>query len=183
MELVNIPPEKIEAIENDTKLILEEGSTLQIVDAERYQAASAFLIKVKQRLKRLEEMRTEITVPINTALKAVNNRFKMFSEPLENIEKLVKKGLAGYVSMIEEEAKKLAEIPSSVPVEMPKITVRTEGGLMHTKKVWTFEVTDENLIPREFLTIDSAKVRKAIGEGTREINGIRIYEDLQIAVR
>lgn len=51
------------------------------------------------------------------------------------------------------------------------------------KKVWSFEAVDFEKIPREYLLLDEKAVRAAVREGVREIPGIRIYQDTQIAIR
>lgn len=51
------------------------------------------------------------------------------------------------------------------------------------RTVWKFEVTDANLVPREFLIVDETKIRKAMNAGLRELPGVRFYEDTQIALR
>lgn len=50
-------------------------------------------------------------------------------------------------------------------------------------KVWTFEVTDESLIPREFLEIDFVKIRKVVGalKGSANIPGVRVFEQKRIS--
>jgi hypothetical protein len=48
------------------------------------------------------------------------------------------------------------------------------------RTVWRFEVTDESLVPREFMMTNDFAIRKAVNEGTREIAGVRIYEDVII---
>ncbi len=52
-----------------------------------------------------------------------------------------------------------------------------------TAKVWKFEVTDANQVPREYLEVDETKIRKAVGSGMRSIPGVRIYEDTQLRIR
>ena len=238
-----IEPAKVEAIEKDTQLVLAEGKTLVITDPATNAAAAQFLVKVKVRLKRLEDMRTEITKPLNEALRATNNRFKMFSEPLSEIEHVVKAGMGQYAAeeeakaaaefarlekaRLEEErkkakaeeearlkqeeaarlareatnakqraeaeakakeaeaAKKAAEKMTAAPVavEKPKTDVRTEGGLVHTKKVWAFEVADPALVPKCFWVIDERLLRKAIQEGEREIPGVRVFQETQVAAK
>lgn len=51
------------------------------------------------------------------------------------------------------------------------------------KKVWTFNVTDPNLVPREYLVVDEKKIREAIRAEVREIPGVEIFQDTQIAIR
>lgn len=64
-------------------------------------------------------------------------------------------------------------MPSSGPAFKPK-------GL--TKR-WVHEVVDINLVPREWLMIDEAKVKQAIKDGTRSIPGLKIYQDESITLR
>lgn len=235
-----IPPEKVEVIEKDLVKIVSEGKTLKIIDQPSYQAAATYLVEVKKRQKRLEEMRTEITKPLNEALKATNNRFKVFTEPLTQVEAIVKDGMASYAAEEEEKAKlkfeeevrlakeeaaaemaearkkqeeadrlareaknkkergeaekfateakkarEEAEKTEALPiqVEKPETSVRTAAGLIHTKKVWVFQITDPTLIPERFKVVDEKAIRKAIGEGEREIAGVRIFQETQMAGR
>jgi G3E family GTPase len=67
--------------------------------------------------------------------------------------------------------------PVQVEAPMPKL-VRAEGGAGFTSvKKWTFEVTDENAVPRQFLSVDQRKLDAAIKGGTREIAGVRIFQE------
>lgn len=51
------------------------------------------------------------------------------------------------------------------------------------KKVWTFTLKDESQVPREYLVVDEKKIREAIRAGVREIPGVEIFQDTQIAIR
>jgi hypothetical protein len=51
-----------------------------------------------------------------------------------------------------------------------------------SRKVWRFEIQDAGLVPREYLTVDEKKIRAAVREGAREIPGVRIYQETQIAI-
>lgn len=52
-----------------------------------------------------------------------------------------------------------------------------------TQKRWTFQIEDESKIPREFLTPDNPQIIKAIRNGTREIAGVKIYQETIVSVR
>jgi hypothetical protein len=96
-----------------------------------------------------------------------------------------------------EEAKaKLAEaktaeaaIQSLPTLEIPRAHVappaplKSASGGVSTRKVWTFEITDEAAVPRDYLVVDETKIRQAMRDGAREIPGVRIYQDDQLAVR
>ena len=68
-----------------------------------------------------------------------------------------------------------------MPPVIPTMT-KTSLGSATIKKVWTFEITDETLIPRTYFTVDEKKIREAVRAGVREIPGVRIYQDDQLAV-
>lgn len=57
-----------------------------------------------------------------------------------------------------------------------------ENKVAGSKKVWKFEVTDANQVPRQFLVVEEKIIRAAVNIGTREIPGVRIYEDVQISL-
>ena len=52
-----------------------------------------------------------------------------------------------------------------------------------TSRAWTFELLDSALVPREFLIVDERLIRAAIKSGTREIAGVKIFEETKISIR
>jgi hypothetical protein len=48
------------------------------------------------------------------------------------------------------------------------------------RKVAKFEVLDAAKLPREYLCADEKAIRAAVNSGTREIAGVRIWEDLDV---
>lgn len=99
-------------------------------------------------------------------------------------EKIKAAEKAGDEEALKEAQEEKASIENEVvAVEATKTSVRTESGLVSQRKVWKFEVVDEEKIPREFLTIDEKKINQAIRDGAREIAGIKIFQDTQISVR
>jgi len=50
-------------------------------------------------------------------------------------------------------------------------------------KVWTFEITDEDLIPREYLDVSEVRIRKVVNalKGDTNIPGVRVFEQKRIA--
>lgn len=51
------------------------------------------------------------------------------------------------------------------------------------RKVWKFDVIDASAVPREFLIVDESAIRRAVGNGAREIPGVKIYQDVQMSLR
>lgn len=56
-----------------------------------------------------------------------------------------------------------------VQVESPKVSGFTTR--------WTYEITDEASVPRQYCEVSSSLINKAIKEGIREIPGVRIFEE------
>lgn len=74
---------------------------------------------------------------------------------------------------LQEEAEKMISQEVVVNVEMDKPKLAGVSFM----EVWEFEIVDENLIPREYLTIDTKKIGQVVRatKGTFSIPGIRIY--------
>ena len=83
-----------------------------------------------------------------------------------------------------EKVEKQTEIQLATATPIAEIKkVSSAAGTASTKKVWTFEITDQALIPREYLEINEKKIMAGIRFGIREIPGVRIYQDEQISFR
>lgn len=64
-----------------------------------------------------------------------------------------------------------------------KVASIEQNKVSGARKVWTFQITDESLIPREFLVVDEKKIRAAMNAGTRHIAGVNIFQETSIAIR
>lgn len=51
------------------------------------------------------------------------------------------------------------------------------------RNVWNFRVVDLSKVPVEFLQLNSVAVREAIKTGVREINGLEIFQECQVAIK
>lgn len=68
------------------------------------------------------------------------------------------------------------------PIEIERKIAPIVPELKHTdstkvRKDWRWEVIDESKIPRSFFVLDTVHIGKLVRQGTREISGIRIYQD------
>lgn len=99
---------------------------------------------------------------------------------------LAKKAEAARAKGNEEKAAELEQKAAEVFVPAPvlaKEEVKVDG--VSTRTVWTYEITDVNSIPRDYMIPDEKKIGamvKASG-GTLRIPGIRIYQEQIIAAR
>lgn len=151
--------------------------------------ATEFLVQVKTEIDLLEEERQSYTKPINESLKKLNSRFKELTEPLKNAEKTVKEAILSYRAerekqrMIEQAKlqKKNGNSNLALVDSLPNI-IESKSGETKISKRWTFEIVDEKKVPKEYLTVDTDKVKDAINQGVREIAGIKIYQKESLSI-
>lgn len=173
--------------------------------------AVTVLGKIVAARKLADEQRKAIVKPHNDEVRTINNRFKELAGPLDGAERALKDAVAAYRRKIEQErreqiareernrrerqarenAKAAEEKREPVRHEAPRIepepeaTMRSGGTAATVRKVWRFEVVDAEALSAdhpEFTKPDEVKIREAIKAGTRQISGVRIYEDDQVAV-
>jgi DNA polymerase III alpha subunit (gram-positive type) len=228
------------------------AQTYQVTTGEQYAAGAADLQRVKSAQKRLEETRTAITVPMNAALKRVNDFFRAPTMRLEKIERTIKSQLVEFSYKQErirleeqrkadeiarkererleaqareadrkarekaaadrqaaeaaaaagraEEAAKLAaraaateekaaakvdDLAVRAATTVAPVIVRDPPKVagVSTREVWKFDITDASQIPREYLVVDEARIRKVVQalKGDAKIAGVRVYPERQIA--
>ena len=93
-----------------------------------------------------------------------------------------------------EEAGKTMILEPVKSVERAEATVRSAEGKTTTKKVWKFEVIDTSVLFKdkafaqqlhalcEQKLLHEQVLRAMVNAGTREVGGVRIYEDIEISV-
>lgn len=179
------------------------------VDSEEECGGITSLAAVGSKLsKEIEKKRKELIAEPKDYIDSVNRFCKQFTSSLDEAILGAKRKIASYQTRVElerrkaeEAARKAAEelqkklnaeakeagvqpVTVGIPV-MPekKATTRTEEGTSYTVKSWQFEVTDENQVPREYLSPDPKKIKRAMEAGLREIPGVRIFEQTDVRFR
>lgn len=61
--------------------------------------------------------------------------------------------------------------------------IKTDHGSSWTRLEWVHKVVDPQAVPREFLAVDEKAIRAAVAKGVRDIPGVTIYQEEQIATR
>jgi hypothetical protein len=78
---------------------------------------------------------------------------------------------AAEAAAVEQQAAELA-------APMPQVRgVRTEDGKKTFHEVWTFEVIDAALVPREFCVPNQSLLAAAVKAGKREISGVNVFQE------
>jgi hypothetical protein len=73
---------------------------------------------------------------------------------------------------------------AAAPVAMPAATyVSAPSKIKGQTKSWTFEITNAAAVPREYLIVDSVKIREAMRSGVRDIPGVRFFQEDGLSIR
>jgi len=193
-EIVVVSPEvKVTEIAADFKKFEKKSTAIvTILSEEDYSKANDFLIEVKGRINRVKALKEEYIKPLKDNIKKLEALFTEPQKNYEQIEAVVKRGMASFRLMIEEEAKKkeaqlkaqqaedekkaLEAKKKGEPVPVPKPIVNTQvarpdstvgndAGKSTAKKVVKFEVLDADAIPKKYKDLVYAEaVKKGILE-------------------
>jgi len=154
--------------------------------------------------KAVEAKRVEYVGPINDHLKAVNNAFKAFTEPLIEADRLLRGKVLEYreaqrraiaeqerINQLRMEAARAEmELKGELtePVEMVEIQpeqpdrYKAEAGTLGKARIVKWEVADFAQIPDEYKIVDASKVGRVVRAGLRNIPGIKIWEEESLRV-
>jgi hypothetical protein len=74
-------------------------------------------------------------------------------------------------------AERILEEPTFTPPP-PAVELEKTSGITYTEK-WNFEITDEKLIPRDYLVPDEKKIRTIVKamKGATNIPGVRVFDE------
>ena len=201
--------------ESDLRIaaLYEEGVKLQqyaerrIIQSDSDVKTATDDLSIIAKLKKaIEEKRKGYIDPINEHLKAVNEAFKRFVEPLTQAGLLNKGKIIIYrgeqertrqeqerINQLREEAARAEmELKGEItePVSLVEVIpeapnrYRTETGTLSKALLWHFEVVDFSALPDDYKVADMVKIRKVVVAGAT-IPGVRSWkeESLRITAR
>lgn len=178
-------------IESATQLA-ELQATLQNIPCNEltYPGICEALIEAKARIKYLTEQRDTILKPLKAAEKAARDWFRHPLEVYTAVETTLKARVAGYQDELRRQKQLTIEAAGREPTpaamaQLTALATPPTPAAISFRKIWKVEITDPNLVPRQFLLIDMAALHKACTdtEGQAQIPGVRFYQDQSVAVR
>ncbi|MDF1498766.1 MAG: hypothetical protein P1P85_05465 [Patescibacteria group bacterium] len=190
-----------EQIKKDVELVLYENQEITVSNKEEYSRAGDILKLVKNKIKQIEDKRTEYTKPLLDQKKKIDTDFKNMQKPLIELTNKInsvmvkwnieeQRRLNAEQKRIEEEALKKAKEEGISEVEVAVVNegLKSSKGDIATStmvETYDFEIVNEEKIPREFLQPDEVKIGRAIREakGKIKIEGIKILISNKIKSR
>lgn len=182
---------QVEVIKNNSNKALASAQALVVSTPEEMNTAAELLTNINKAADMLIKMKESVTKPLNEALKNARAMFKIPEDGLDQALVIVKQKMVAYQTKVEDERrKKEAALAARVEKgtmkietaarkieDMPAIQRQVAAADGAAKVIFRDEkkvvITDENLIPREYLVPDMVKIRKVALAGVA-IPGITI---------
>lgn len=159
----------------DLTPLIARASCHVIENEESASQALSMSLQARKIRKQLDETRLSIVRPHLDFQKAINKIVKEYEAKLEEIENNLK-------SKLDEYLQKSASTNNASFITKSQEMLVEDGKLTKVKK-WVWELENEALIPREYLSLDSKKVDEAVKQGVRNIPGIKVFEKEEISMR
>lgn len=143
----------------------------EIVDEESARQALSCCLQVRKLKNKVESSRKAIVRPHLDFQKAVMIMAKEIIKGFEAIEADFEKKVI--VWMEEQKENPFTRIDE----------ISVDDGSISCKTVLSYQIIDENVVPREFLAVDEKKVKEAMAKGYRNIPGLEITTQEAFALR
>jgi hypothetical protein len=201
---VFVAPEEAQTLERSTSVMVDAAESWVIQSEADVEDASKYLKVIADSKKTIEERRQFLVRPLNNHVSSINEMFKRFLAPALEADRILRGKISTFrteqqKARLEEQRRvneaaaalqrKLSDEAAAEGVEAPKVMAPTvlpppaTIGNASMRKVWKFDVLDDELVPRDYLVVDESLIRKAMAAGVREIPGVRIYQDEQVTIR
>ena len=174
---------QIEPYRADALEIIDSLDAIEIVDEESNEMVGELLRTTHENLKAIEAKRKEATAPLMQAKKAIDAWFKPAKTALEDAKALLKRKSEQWYR--DQETRRQAALDSGdveTALATPEATTSTATA---TRKVWTIEIVNADLVPRDYMVVDEGKIREAMnvhGPENVEIPGIKISQETKIVM-
>lgn len=180
-------PLNVAGVKSNIMEMARQAKQIQINSQDDFKEATAFWKQAKDLKKKIDEVRKEAIEPYRTKTSSINDLAKELTDPLTEVESLVKQKVEQFQKQLEKlkeaeiEAAKAADPTAYIaPVEK---SMRGDGAIAYSRDVRKFSVVDVTKVPLQYLKVDEDKVELALKMGLTEIPGINIYTEKQTILR
>lgn len=197
-EMATEQKEELQAEGNEAAAFLQEIRSYEIRSQDDLEFLAASLKEIKGKRKYLEDKRKSVTAPLMQAVNTVRSWFDMPEGYYKLLEVELKDKIAKAESQsVERNARALAAAElahkqgNRQAVNTALSTVHTLNKVpgLSTREQWDFEVEDEGLVPREYLTVNPKAIRDAMRTVTDEegnpksIPGVKYFKRTVVSSR
>lgn len=156
--------EEFEQIAGETDGIVSQARTLRIGGEKTAYRAASLLSEISTNVKLLEEQRVFLVKPLQDHVKKINDHVAGLKRPLENADSILRGKLTTY----------------NVEHDAPQ-TLRGDGFTVSRVGRDEVVIDDVKKIPREYLKVDEAKIKKALQAG-KTVKGAHLVKSEGVRV-
>lgn len=173
-------------------------TALEIKNEQHLKVATDELAVVKTIQKQLLDKKEGITKPLMTALRNVRAIFAPLEAKVAEAEQTIKRKMLAYQDAAATKAARKADkiaadvdagkitfdegVAKRAKISEPAKTVSTDGGQITYRIVKKVVIENADLLPREYLIPDEARIRKDALAG-KEIAGVKIVEEKVVSAK
>lgn len=183
---------------------VDAADRLAIASDDDVTSATGDLTLIANLKRAIEDKRKEYTQPLNNHLKAINDVFKTFTDPILYADKLVRSKILAYRAELDRKRQEAEEIErlkreaaereaalTGQPIIQPGPTLvippppdryHADNGTLGKVMIRKWELEDFSKVPDEYKTIDAVKIGKVVRAGIPSIPGIRIWQEATLRV-
>jgi len=196
-----------DAVKATAQAVLAQVEVMTVSNEADAQAATLKRNEISTVLKIVEDRRKDLVKPLDDAKKVVQAEAKGISDPLEKAKaelftkvsrwqteqrmiaeeqaeaerKAAAERLAATMADDEATIEDVERVEAHVEVAARPVNMSKSLAPMKTRETWKFEITDEKLIPREYLMVDTVKLGQAVRRAEnplRELAGVNIFSEV-----
>jgi hypothetical protein len=154
---------------------------------EDYNSGGYLLKLFSEATKRAKGEKSKTLEPAELTVKRIKEQWKPFEDGLKAAVEHIKLEMSRFLIEQQQKAEKernrvLADQRTKPETKEAKLAAVFTPPTDNTRSVLRLEITDEMLIPREFLVVDEVKLKAALREG-RKIAGAQLVNDKIIVAR
>lgn len=175
------------SLEKKSLPIRKKVSDLEVVDQESFDLAASLIKQLKAYVKESKAEEDKIADPIKEALANLRAHFKPFNDSIAALEFDTKLKMSVWVEGQQKKQLKVAEDLESGKIKKVSTFISKSEALQvkspsaSVRKVKVLRITNEKLIPREYLVPDEAKIKADLLKGI-SIAGCKIDLENSIAI-
>lgn len=166
-----LSPEQEKEIQVDLRNALDTAQNLAVVDTESYDKANNVLTWINSRQKGIENFRLGIVKPFKDHLKKIDAFFNGYSAKFDAPKEEITKKIVTY-------REKEAKLARKKHQDLPAKTTQHDLGAVTYVKTSDWEVSNPDLVPEEFWTIDKVKLGARVREHNKSLVVGKVYKDL-----
>lgn len=189
---------KIDTIQLNTEEVLETAEVLVtdlantcrfVVNSQpTFEKAKEMLAFIKTIRKSVDEKKDTVVKPLNEALKNFRSLFKPIETKIDTVEAFLKGEVLKYNQKLlaeqkkrEDEARAKIEAGASIEEASKKVeNINNKIDQIRTRKVARLQITNESLIPREYLIPDTAKISTSLKAGIPVAGCEIVYDEIAV---